>query len=160
VRTGDLLESLNPFELQTGRRPRTSCEPEGGRDRNPRPGLPLTPGTHWPSIAQPFSSSAAAKCGGNRLQRWMVNEVGKSRVEAEADTAEAIDFIIPTAVRHCYAAPQPLTPHHLRMRSTSSLHSSRCRNSHSTMEFSAGNTRGNDNAALVTGNTVVLAVER
>jgi 1-pyrroline-5-carboxylate dehydrogenase len=42
---------------------------------------------------------------------WMVYEVGKSWAEAEADTAEAIDFLefyARQAIR--YAGPQPLTP--------------------------------------------------
>jgi 1-pyrroline-5-carboxylate dehydrogenase len=47
----------------------------------------------------------------NEFNAWMVYEVGKSWAEAEADTAEAIDFIefyARQALR--YDAPQPLTP--------------------------------------------------
>ena len=47
----------------------------------------------------------------NEFNAWMVLEVGKSWAEAEADTAEAIDFMefyARQAVR--YAGPQPLTP--------------------------------------------------
>jgi 1-pyrroline-5-carboxylate dehydrogenase len=47
----------------------------------------------------------------HEFNAWMVYEVGKSWAEAEADTAEAIDFIefyARQALR--YDAPQPLTP--------------------------------------------------
>ena len=45
------------------------------------------------------------------LMAWLVYEVGKSWAEAEAETAEAIDFMefyARQALR--YAEPQPLTP--------------------------------------------------
>src|SRR5262249_56014752 len=47
----------------------------------------------------------------NESNAWMVYEVGKSWAEAEADTAEAIDFMdfyARQAMR--FAEPQPLTP--------------------------------------------------
>jgi 1-pyrroline-5-carboxylate dehydrogenase len=47
----------------------------------------------------------------NEFSAWMIHEVGKSWAEAEADTAEAIDFLefyAREAIR--YGSPQPLTP--------------------------------------------------
>ncbi len=46
------------------------------------------------------------------LNAWMILEVGKSWIEADADTAEAIDFLEFYGRENLrYAAEQPLTPH-------------------------------------------------
>jgi len=58
-----------------------------------------------------FQAAAVMRRRKNEFNAWMVYEVGKSWAEAEADTAEAIDFMefyARQALR--YAAPQPLTP--------------------------------------------------
>jgi 1-pyrroline-5-carboxylate dehydrogenase len=58
-----------------------------------------------------FKAAAELRRRKNEFNAWMVYEVGKSWAEAEADTAEAIDFIefyARQALR--YDAPQPLTP--------------------------------------------------
>ena len=58
-----------------------------------------------------FQAAAKMRRRRNEFNAWMVYEVGKSWAEAEADTAEAIDFIefyARQALR--YDAPQPLTP--------------------------------------------------
>ncbi len=58
-----------------------------------------------------FQAAAVMRRRKNELNAWMVHEVGKSWAEAEADTAEAIDFLelyARQALR--YDAPQPLTP--------------------------------------------------
>lgn len=57
-----------------------------------------------------FKASAEMRRRKNEFNAWMVYEVGKSWAEAEADTAEAIDFMefyAREALR--YDAPQPLT---------------------------------------------------
>jgi 1-pyrroline-5-carboxylate dehydrogenase len=58
-----------------------------------------------------FRASAEMRRRKYEFNAWLVYEVGKSWGEAEADTAEAIDFMefyARQALR--YAAPQPLTP--------------------------------------------------
>ncbi len=58
-----------------------------------------------------FQAAAKMRRRKNEFNAWMVFEVGKSWAEAEADTAEAIDFMefyARQALR--YDAPQPLTP--------------------------------------------------
>ncbi len=62
-----------------------------------------------------FKAVAEMRRRKNELNAWMVYEVGKSWAEAEADTAEAIDFMefyARQALR--YDAPQPLTPSPLK----------------------------------------------
>lgn len=62
-----------------------------------------------------FKASAEMRRRKNEFNAWMVYEVGKSWAEAEADTAEAIDFMefyARQALR--YDAPQPLTPSPLK----------------------------------------------
>jgi 1-pyrroline-5-carboxylate dehydrogenase len=62
-----------------------------------------------------FKAAAELRRCKNEFNAWMVFEVGKSWSEAEADTAEAIDFIefyARQALR--YDAPQPLTPSPLK----------------------------------------------
>src|SRR5262245_20779067 len=58
-----------------------------------------------------FKAVAEMRRRKNEFNAWMVYEVGKSWAEAEADTAEAIDFMdfyARQAMR--FAEPQPLTP--------------------------------------------------
>jgi 1-pyrroline-5-carboxylate dehydrogenase len=58
-----------------------------------------------------FQAAAKMRRRKNEFNAWMVYEVGKSWAEAEADTAEAIDFMefyARQALR--FDAPQPLTP--------------------------------------------------
>src|SRR5215470_10447134 len=58
-----------------------------------------------------FQAASVMRRRKNEFNAWMVYEVGKSWAEAEADTAEAIDFMefyARQALR--YGAPQPLTP--------------------------------------------------
>ncbi|MCI0523910.1 MAG: L-glutamate gamma-semialdehyde dehydrogenase [Acidobacteria bacterium] len=58
-----------------------------------------------------FQAAAIMRRRKNEFNAWMVYEVGKSWAEAEADTAEAIDFMefyARQAMR--FDAPQPLTP--------------------------------------------------
>jgi len=58
-----------------------------------------------------FSATAEMRRRKNEFSAWMVYEVGKSWAEADADTAEAIDFMdfyAREAIR--YAKPQELTP--------------------------------------------------
>lgn len=58
-----------------------------------------------------FQAAAVMRRRKNEFNAWMVYEVGKSWAEAEADTAEAIDFLefyARQALR--FAAPQELTP--------------------------------------------------
>ena len=58
-----------------------------------------------------FSAAAEMRRRKNEFSAWMVYEVGKSWAEADADTAEAIDFMdfyAREAIR--YAKPQELTP--------------------------------------------------
>ncbi len=62
-----------------------------------------------------FKASAEMRRRKNEFNAWMVYEVGKSWAEAEADTAEAIDFMefyARQALR--YDALQPLTPSPLK----------------------------------------------
>ncbi|MGH9843171.1 MAG: L-glutamate gamma-semialdehyde dehydrogenase, partial [Blastocatellia bacterium] len=62
-----------------------------------------------------LKASAEMRRRKNEFNAWMVYEVGKSWAEAEADTAEAIDFMefyARQALR--YDAPQPLTPSPLK----------------------------------------------
>ncbi|MCI0338274.1 MAG: L-glutamate gamma-semialdehyde dehydrogenase [Acidobacteria bacterium] len=62
-----------------------------------------------------FKAVAEMRRRKNEFNAWMVYEVGKSWAEAEADTAEAIDFMefyARQALR--YDAPQPLTPSPLK----------------------------------------------
>ncbi|MBO0722009.1 MAG: L-glutamate gamma-semialdehyde dehydrogenase [Blastocatellia bacterium] len=94
----------------------------------------------------------------NEFNAWMVYEVGKSWAEAEADTAEAIDFIefyARQALR--FDGPQPLTPSPLADEI----------NEVKYIPLGAGIvippwnfplaiTAGMSTAAIVTGNTVVL----
>jgi 1-pyrroline-5-carboxylate dehydrogenase len=58
-----------------------------------------------------FSAAAEMRRRKNEFSAWMVYEVGKSWAEADADTAEAIDFMdfyAREAIR--YSKPQELTP--------------------------------------------------
>ncbi len=62
-----------------------------------------------------LKASAEMRRRKNEFNAWMVYEVGKSWAEAEADTAEAIDFMefyARQALR--YGTPQPLTPSPLK----------------------------------------------
>ncbi len=58
-----------------------------------------------------FKAAAEMRRRKNEFSAWMVYEIGKSWAEADADTAEAIDFMdfyAREAIR--YSQPQPLTP--------------------------------------------------
>src|SRR5262249_60802590 len=68
-----------------------------------------TPAEHRAALL--FKAAAEMRRRKLDFNAWLVIEVGKSWAEAEADTAEAIDFMEfygRQALR--YAAPQPLTP--------------------------------------------------
>jgi 1-pyrroline-5-carboxylate dehydrogenase len=118
VRTGDLLESLNPsnFKQVVGRVHRASQKEAETAIRAAWTAFETwqhTPAEHRAA----FLFKAAAEMRRRKLDfnAWMVIEVGKSWAEAEADTAEAIDFMEfygRQALR--YAAPQPLTPSPLK----------------------------------------------
>ncbi len=75
---------------------------------------------------------------------WMVLEVGKSWVEADADTAEAIDFLEYYGARDAAAARvQPVTPIPGEENEVV-LHSARRRRGDPAVELPAGDLRGHD----------------
>ena len=92
----------------------------------------------------------------------MVLEVGKTWAEADADTAEAIDFLRVLRPRERCATPatQPLTPH-ARRAERARLHAARRRRRDPALELPAGDHGRHDDARrIVTGNTVVLKPSR
>lgn len=112
--TGDLLDSVNPAEFSEviGRVHRATPELA---DR----AIQAAAGTFesWKRVSAEeragylFKAAAEMRRRKDDFNAWMVFEVGKSWAEAEADTAEAIDFMdfyARQALR--YAGPQPLTP--------------------------------------------------
>ena len=112
--TGDLLESLNPSELRqvVGRVHRATPELADEAIRAAAAAF-----ESWKRVPAEerasylFKAAAIMRRRKDEFNAWMVFEVGKSWAEAEADTAEAIDFMdfyARQALR--YAAPQPLTP--------------------------------------------------
>lgn len=114
VTTGDLLESVNPAEYSqvVGRVHRATPELA---DR----AILVAASTFesWKKVSAEeragylFKAAAEMRRHKDDFNAWMVFEVGKSWAEAEADTAEAIDFMdfyARQALR--YAGPQPLTP--------------------------------------------------
>jgi 1-pyrroline-5-carboxylate dehydrogenase len=116
--TGDLLDSLNPsqFSQVVGRVHRADQELAGKAIAAAWQAFAT-----WQHVAAEHRASyllqAAAEMRRRKLEfnAWLVYEVGKSWAEAEADTAEAIDFMefyARQALR--YAAPQPLTPSPLK----------------------------------------------
>ena len=114
VTTGDLLESVNPAEYSqvVGRVHRATPELA---DRAIR--VAASTFESWKKVSAEeragylFKAAAEMRRHKDDFNAWMVFEVGKSWAEAEADTAEAIDFMdfyARQALR--YAGPQPLTP--------------------------------------------------
>jgi len=113
VTTGDIEDSVNPsqFSQVVGRVHNATRELA---DRAIH--AAWTAFERWKNVpaeqraAYLFKASAEMRRRKYEFNAWLVFEVGKSWVEAEADTAEAIDFMefyARQALR--YAAPQPLT---------------------------------------------------
>ncbi|HKX27081.1 MAG TPA: L-glutamate gamma-semialdehyde dehydrogenase [Blastocatellia bacterium] len=160
-RTGELLESVNPakFSQVIGRVHHGTRELA---DRAIRAAWQaFETWKHVPAEARAnylFQAAAKMRRRKSEFNAWMVYEVGKSWAEAEADTAEAIDFMefyARQALR--YAAPQPLTPSPLAFEA----------NEMSYIPLGVGIVippwnfplailAGMTTAAIVTGNTVVL----
>ena len=116
--TGDLLESVNPsrFSQVVGRVHRATQEMADQAIKTAAETF-----ESWKRVPAEqranylFQAAAEMRRRKDEFNAWMVFEVGKSWAEAEADTAEAIDFMdfyARQALR--YAAPQPLTPSPLK----------------------------------------------
>jgi 1-pyrroline-5-carboxylate dehydrogenase len=113
VRTSDINESHNPSEFSevVGRVHRASKE--HAEEAIQAAWQAFETWQHTPAAERAaYLVKAAAIMRRRKLEfnAWMVYEVGKSWAEAEADTAEAIDFMefyARQALR--YAGPQPLT---------------------------------------------------
>jgi len=112
--TGDLLESVNPSRSRevVGRVHRATRELADVAIRTA-----ATTFESWKRVPATeragylFKAAAEMRRRKDEFNAWMVIEVGKSWAEAEADTAEAIDFMefyARQALR--YAGHQPLTP--------------------------------------------------
>ncbi len=112
--TGDLLDSVNPAEFAQviGRVHRAT--PELSSEAIETAAVTFNKWKRVPAEHRAnylFKAAAEMRRRKDEFNAWMVLEVGKSWAEAEADTAEAIDFMdfyARQALR--YAAPQPLTP--------------------------------------------------
>jgi 1-pyrroline-5-carboxylate dehydrogenase len=113
LKTGDLHESVNPskFSQVVGRVHHGTKELAGEAID-----VAWKAFASWKHVSAEnranylFKAAAELRRCKNEFNAWMVFEVGKSWSEAEADTAEAIDFIefyARQALR--YDAPQPLT---------------------------------------------------
>ncbi len=113
-KTGDLLESVNPskFNQVIGRVHHGTKELADKAIQ-----VAWKAFESWKNVSAEqranylFQAAAKMRRRKNEFNAWMVYEVGKSWAEAEADTAEAIDFMefyARQALR--YDAPQPLTP--------------------------------------------------
>jgi 1-pyrroline-5-carboxylate dehydrogenase len=112
--TGDRLDSVNPGEFAqvVGRVHRATPELAEAAIRSA-----ATTFESWKRVPAEeranylFQAAAIMRRRKDEFNAWMVYEVGKSWAEAEADTAEAIDFMdfyARQALR--YAGHQPLTP--------------------------------------------------
>jgi 1-pyrroline-5-carboxylate dehydrogenase len=116
--TGDLLDSFNPskFSQVVGRVHRADQELADQAIKatwRAFASWKRVPAEH--RAAYLFKAAAELRRRKLEFNAWLVLEVGKSWAEAEADTAEAIDFMEfygRQALR--YAAPQPLTPSPLK----------------------------------------------
>lgn len=114
VRTAEVIESHNPsqFSEVVGRVHQASNE--HAEEAIQAAWQAFETWQHVPAEQRAsYLIKAAAIMRRRKLEfnSWMVYEVGKSWAEAEADTAEAIDFLefyARQAIR--YAEPQPLTP--------------------------------------------------
>ena len=114
VTTGDVVESVNPsqFKQVVGRVHRADRELADRAIREAWRAFEtwrLVPAEQ--RAAYLIKAAAIMRRRKFEFNAWMVLEVGKSWAEAEADTAEAIDFLefyARQALR--YAAPQSLTP--------------------------------------------------
>jgi 1-pyrroline-5-carboxylate dehydrogenase len=113
-RTGQLLESVNPSKSSQviGRVHHGTRELADGAMRAAWKAFET-----WRQVSAAdranylFQAAAKMRRRKPEFNAWMVLEVGKSWAEAEADTAEAIDFMefyARQALR--YGGPQPLTP--------------------------------------------------
>ena len=116
--TGDLLASVNPakFTEIIGRVHRADQELADKAIKTAWQAFEpwkQVPAEH--RAAYLFKAAAEMRRRKLEFNAWLVLEVGKSWAEAEADTAEAIDFMEfygRQALR--YASPQPLTPSPLK----------------------------------------------
>jgi 1-pyrroline-5-carboxylate dehydrogenase len=114
VRTSEIIESHNPsdFKQVVGRVHHAAKE--HAAEAISAAWKTFETWQHVPAAERAaYLVKAAAIMRRRKLEfnAWMVYEVGKSWAEAEADTAEAIDFLefyARQAIR--YAGPQPLTP--------------------------------------------------
>ncbi len=103
-----------------------------------------------------FKAAAIMRRRRHELSAWMCHEVGKNWAEADADTAEAIDFLEYYGRQMLrLAAPQPLTPYpgeenHLYYRPLG------VGVVHSPFNFPLAILTGMTAAAIVAGNTVVV----
>lgn len=114
IRTGDLIESTNPsrFDEVVGR------VHHGTRELADQAlSAAWAAFDSWKNVTAEERAGYLLKASAEMRRRkfefnaWLVLEVGKSWAEAEADTAEAIDFMefyARQAIR--YSEPQPLTP--------------------------------------------------
>ncbi len=103
-----------------------------------------------------FRAAAALRSRRFENNAWMILEVGKSWAEADADTAEAIDFCefyAREALR--YAGPQPLTPYPGEKNQLKYIPLG-VGGVIPPWNFPSAIMAGMTTAALVTGNTVVL----
>ncbi len=114
INTGELADSINPsqFEQVIGRVHLASRELA-----DQAVAAAWEAFESWKTVSAEERASYLLKASAemrrrkNEFNAWLVLEVGKSWAEAEADTAEAIDFMefyARQALR--YDAPQPLTP--------------------------------------------------
>jgi len=103
-----------------------------------------------------FKAAAIMRRRKHELSAWLCHEVGKNWAEADADTAEAIDFLEYYGRQMLkLAGPQPLTPYpgeenHLYYRPLG------VGVVHSPFNFPLAILTGMTAAAIVTGNTVVV----
>ena len=113
IKTGDLMESLNPakkteivgrFHKATKELASRAVETAHETFKTWR----FTPATERARIL--FRAAAALRERKHEMSAWMIHEVGKSWAEADGDTAEAIDFCEFYAREMLrYAGDQPLT---------------------------------------------------
>ena len=114
IETGDLLASVNPSQFEQVIGSVHHATQELADQAIDAAWTAFETWQHVPAEARAnflFQAAAKLRQRKDEFNAWMVLEAGKSWLEAEADTGEAIDFLDFYARQALkYDAPQPLTP--------------------------------------------------